>query len=189
MRKTFTVDKRKVIGQLYYVRESSPGSPELNNIWSYLCFTDLFPCASKSDYTSSWTCVNNLCIRSVRLQSSSSQTMSGVAPDRSLVRRLHALRNRLTFELSGGVSPTLFRVLWDSFNGATASTCIWCNRTNAGIQLSCVHVNTLGWQKLGFVVWLFEVFLIYLKLKRVIHLDNNTWLKSDSLLLGTQQKL
>lgn len=41
------------------------------------------------------------------------------------------------------VVPTLFGVLWDNFNSATASTCICCNQTNAGIQFTSMHRNTL----------------------------------------------
>lgn len=61
-----------------------------------------------------------------------------------LARRQHALVHQLTTELSEGFSLTLCGVLWASFNRAKASTRNLCNRTNVGIQFSCMHVNVLS---------------------------------------------
>lgn len=146
MRKTFTGDKCNITGQLYYVRESSTGSAGLNNGLSLhvsrLTFTSLICFHANLNWATllaQFVWIIYATGVSVYKAVSSSQTMSGIGSDRSLVHRLHALRNWLTFELSGGVNPTLFGVLWDDFK---RSTCIQCNRTNAGIQFSCVHLNT-----------------------------------------------
>lgn len=36
-----------------------------------------------------------------------------------------------------------FIAVWADFIPPTLSTCIWCDRTNAEIQFSCVYANTL----------------------------------------------
>lgn len=62
----------------------------------------------------------------------------------SLVCCLHAVWNRFTTKLSGGVSVTSSTVLWADVNRGTASTWILCNGTNAEIRFTCVHVKALN---------------------------------------------